>query len=71
MAGAGLIGSKLVEKLREDGHESLAAAPETGVNTLTGAGRGSRRTHALAGEAEHLPLKLGASATRVTTSESS
>src|SRR5258706_6869670 len=34
----GLIGSKLVNKLREHGHEAVAAAPNTGVNTLTGEG---------------------------------
>ena len=38
IGGTGLIGSKLVEKLRADGHEPLAAAPETGVNALTGEG---------------------------------
>ena len=38
IGGTGLIGSKLVEKLRKDGHEPLAAAPNTGVNTLTGEG---------------------------------
>jgi uncharacterized protein YbjT (DUF2867 family) len=38
VGGTGLIGSKLVEKLREDGHEPLAAAPNTGVNTITGEG---------------------------------
>ena len=38
IGGTGLIGSKLVEKLRADGHEPLAAAPETGVNALTGKG---------------------------------
>ena len=31
-------GSKLVHKLREHGHEAIAAAPNTGVNTLTGEG---------------------------------
>ena len=36
IGGTGLIGSKLVEHLRKDGHEPLAAAPNTGVNTLTG-----------------------------------
>jgi uncharacterized protein YbjT (DUF2867 family) len=36
--GTGLIGAKVVEKLREDGHEPLAAAPDTGVNTFTGEG---------------------------------
>ena len=38
IGGTGLIGSKLVEKLREDGHEPLAASPDTGVDTLTGVG---------------------------------
>jgi uncharacterized protein YbjT (DUF2867 family) len=38
IGGTGLIGSKLVETLREDGHEALAAALDTGVNTLTGEG---------------------------------
>src|ERR1700740_1444721 len=38
IGGTGLIGSKLVNKLREHGHESVAAAPNTGVNTLTGEG---------------------------------
>jgi uncharacterized protein YbjT (DUF2867 family) len=38
IGGSGLIGSKLVQRLREDGHEPLAAAPDTGVNTLTGEG---------------------------------
>ena len=35
IGGTGLIGSKLVSKLRIDGHEAVAAAPNTGVNTLT------------------------------------
>ncbi len=38
IGGTGLIGSKLVTKLTEHGHEALAAAPNTGVNTLTGEG---------------------------------
>jgi uncharacterized protein YbjT (DUF2867 family) len=38
IGGTGLIGSKLVNKLREHGHEALAAAPNTGVNTITGEG---------------------------------
>ncbi|NUW32821.1 SDR family oxidoreductase [Nonomuraea sp. SMC257] len=38
IGGTGLIGSKLVAKLREHGHEAVAAAPSTGVNTLTGKG---------------------------------
>ena len=38
IGGTGLIGSKLVAKLREHGHDALAASPDTGVNTLTGQG---------------------------------
>jgi uncharacterized protein YbjT (DUF2867 family) len=38
VGGTGLIGSKLVNKLREQGHEAVAAAPNTGVNTITGEG---------------------------------
>ncbi|WP_433356382.1 SDR family oxidoreductase [Microtetraspora malaysiensis] len=38
VGGTGLIGSKLVTKLGEHGHEAVAAAPSTGVNTLTGEG---------------------------------
>ena len=38
IGGTGLIGSKLVNKLREQRHEAVAAAPNTGVNTLTGEG---------------------------------
>jgi uncharacterized protein YbjT (DUF2867 family) len=38
IGGTGLIGSKLVQRLREAGHEALAASPDTGVDTLTGEG---------------------------------
>jgi uncharacterized protein YbjT (DUF2867 family) len=38
VGGTGLIGSKLVKKLRELGHEVVAAAPATGVNSITGEG---------------------------------
>jgi uncharacterized protein YbjT (DUF2867 family) len=38
IGGSGLIGSKLVNKLRERGHEAVAASPDSGVNTLTGQG---------------------------------
>jgi uncharacterized protein YbjT (DUF2867 family) len=38
IGGTGLIGSKLVARLTDEGHEALAAAPDTGVNTLTGEG---------------------------------
>ncbi|HZI56580.1 MAG TPA: SDR family oxidoreductase [Verrucomicrobiae bacterium] len=38
IGGSGLIGSKLVNKIREHGHEVVAASPDSGVNTLTGQG---------------------------------
>jgi len=38
IGGTGLIGSKTVPILRQGGHEVLAASPNTGVNTITGAG---------------------------------
>jgi uncharacterized protein YbjT (DUF2867 family) len=38
IGGSGLIGSKLVTKLRNQGHETLAASPSSGVNTITGEG---------------------------------
>jgi len=38
IGGTGLIGSKLVNRLLQHGHEAVPAAPTTGVNTLTGAG---------------------------------
>jgi uncharacterized protein YbjT (DUF2867 family) len=38
IGGTGLIGSKLVPKLREHGQEALAASPNSGVNSVTGEG---------------------------------
>jgi uncharacterized protein YbjT (DUF2867 family) len=38
IGGTGLIGSKLVNKLREHGHEAIAASPNSGVNSVTGEG---------------------------------
>ncbi|MBO3748348.1 SDR family oxidoreductase [Streptosporangiaceae bacterium NEAU-GS5] len=38
IGGTGLIGSKVVAKLKAQGHEAVAASPNTGVNTLTGEG---------------------------------
>ncbi|HET7058413.1 MAG TPA: SDR family oxidoreductase [Nitrospiraceae bacterium] len=38
IGGSGLIGSKLVKKLREQGHEAVAASPNSGVNSVTGEG---------------------------------
>lgn len=38
IGGSGLIGSQVVNKLTEQGHEVIAASPATGVNTITGEG---------------------------------
>ena len=38
IGGTGLIGSKTVAILRQRGHEVVAGAPESGVNTTTGEG---------------------------------
>jgi uncharacterized protein YbjT (DUF2867 family) len=38
IGGTGLIGSKLVNKLRVHGHEAVPASPDSGVNTVTGEG---------------------------------
>ena len=40
IGGGGLIGTKLAAKLREKGHEAVAASPNSGVNTITGEGPG-------------------------------
>src|ERR1700740_472002 len=39
IGGTGLIGSRLVSKLRERGHEAAAASPASGVNSVIGGGR--------------------------------
>jgi uncharacterized protein YbjT (DUF2867 family) len=38
IGGTGLIGTKLVNELRQRGHEAVAASPSTGINTITGEG---------------------------------
>jgi uncharacterized protein YbjT (DUF2867 family) len=38
IGGTGLIGSRLVKRLGEHGHQALAASPNTGVNSITGEG---------------------------------
>jgi uncharacterized protein YbjT (DUF2867 family) len=38
IGGTGLIGSRVVARLRTEGHDAVAASPDTGVNTLTGQG---------------------------------
>ena len=45
IGGTGLIGSRLVNYLRANGHEAVAASPKSGVNSVTGAGL----AHALQG----------------------
>ena len=38
IGGSGLVGSQVVTKLGEHGHEAIAASPDSGVDTLTGEG---------------------------------
>ena len=38
IGGTGLIGTRVVSNLTAQGHQAVAAAPSTGVNTLTGEG---------------------------------
>ena len=38
IGGSGLIGSRLVSKLREHRHDTVAASPNSGVNSVTGEG---------------------------------
>ena len=38
IGGTGLVGSKVITKLTEHGHEAVSASPNSGVNTLTGEG---------------------------------
>jgi uncharacterized protein YbjT (DUF2867 family) len=38
IGGSGLIGTKLVNRLRKQGHDVVAASPKSGVNTITGDG---------------------------------
>lgn len=42
IGGTGLIGSKLVNQLRTNGIDALAASPNTGVNSVTGEGSTKR-----------------------------
>src|SRR5258706_14025432 len=46
IGGNGLIGSKLVKKLRQLGHEAVAASSASGVNTLNGEGLAEAMTDA-------------------------
>ena len=38
IGGSGLIGKKLVSRLRERGHKAITASPSLGVNAVTGEG---------------------------------
>jgi uncharacterized protein YbjT (DUF2867 family) len=46
IGGSGLIGKRLVNNLRQRGHEVVAASPSSGVNTITGEGLGKALTGA-------------------------
>lgn len=38
IGGTGLVGSKLINKIRDKGYEAIAASPSTGINTITNEG---------------------------------
>jgi uncharacterized protein YbjT (DUF2867 family) len=38
IGGTGLVGSQVVEQLKDQGHDAVAASPQSGVDTVTGAG---------------------------------
>src|SRR5262252_9622437 len=38
IGGTGLIGTKVVKNLRDEGHEAVAASPSKGINSVTGEG---------------------------------
>lgn len=46
IGGSGLIGTKLVNRLRQQGHEVVAASPKSGVDTITGEGLATALTGA-------------------------
>ncbi len=46
IGGTGLIGSKVIQNLRERGHDAVPAAPSTGVDTITGEGLDSALSEA-------------------------
>jgi NAD(P)-dependent dehydrogenase (short-subunit alcohol dehydrogenase family) len=57
IGGSGLIGKKLVNNLRQHGHEVVAASPSSGVNTITGEGLAKALTGAQV-DAAGAPLTL-------------
>ena len=56
IGGTGLIGSKLVTKLREHGHEAVAASPATGF--FTASTRNLLEAEAGAGVTHHVALSV-------------
>ena len=46
IGGTGVLGSQVVDRLRDHGDEAVAASPKTGVNTITGEGLGDALTGA-------------------------
>src|ERR1043165_4804749 len=60
IGGSGLIGSKLVNNLRQKGHEVIAASPNSGVNTITGEGLSEALAGAevAAGVKHHIALSV-------------
>jgi len=49
IGGSGFIGSKLVPRLRQRGHDAVAASPNSGVNSVTGGGAGRSSERCLHG----------------------
>jgi uncharacterized protein YbjT (DUF2867 family) len=45
IGGSGLIGTKVVARLRQLGHQVIAASPDTGINTITGEGLAEAMSH--------------------------
>lgn len=58
IGGTGLIGTKLVNKLREQGHEVVAASPSRGINSVTGEGLAVALTGAHAFRRLAQPLRI-------------
>ena len=58
IGGTGLIGSKTVAILRQGGHEVVAAAPKSGINTITGGGLKERDRSVRHGQRTVLPARM-------------
>jgi nucleoside-diphosphate-sugar epimerase len=61
IGGSGLIGSKLVKKFGEQGHEVIAASPKSDVNTLTGEGLAEALKNAHVVDVSNSPFVRGCS----------